>query len=150
MSPKNIKVTSVAPIGQIRPIDVTGPLSAHVKLSFKYLDCSNTKYDFKSRGTTYFVSLLERLKHVTNMKSSVLQSPYQQSLRNHSVNWGQDNVTERGFGIPNGKQLDDKAFQFCVTANAHGRVIGALIEHVFYVVWLDVDHQVYAKALGGR
>jgi hypothetical protein len=36
-----------------------------------------------------------------------------------------------------------EGWQFCLTANEHGRVHGIIIDDTFYVIWLDHDHQLY-------
>ncbi len=60
------------------------------------------------------------------------------------VNW--EDTTETGFGIPNEEQLVEQPWQFPLTSNQHGRVIGFFIGNVFYVVWLDPDHRLYQSA----
>jgi len=143
VSRKKITATRIESSSAIRALDVRETLKEHVKLSFKFLDFTSPKFNFTGRQSTYFTSLLDRLKIVTNMKATELQQPYQRTLRNHAIDWTYAGCTEKGFGIRNHQQLDDKAFQFSVSVNEHGRVAGALIDNTFYVVWLDPDHQVY-------
>jgi len=47
------------------------------------------------------------------------------------------------FGLPNEEQVVDTPYQFSLSSNEHGRVHGFLIDEVFYIVWLDPDHQLY-------
>lgn len=48
-----------------------------------------------------------------------------------------------GFGIPEMSNADELAWQFALSANEHGRVHGFLADNVFYVRWLDPDHNLY-------
>jgi hypothetical protein len=50
----------------------------------------------------------------------------------------------RGFGIPGQTEVDRKGWQFSLSANEHGRVHGFLVENVFFIRWLDPDHNLYA------
>ncbi|MBM7624797.1 hypothetical protein [Sporohalobacter salinus] len=67
---------------------------------------------------------------------------YNRVLRNHRINWNREEVTENGFGLP----LDDddgvlnESWQFSISRNKHGRVHGFIIDNIFYIVWLDPEH----------
>lgn len=66
------------------------------------------------------------------------------SLRCHPIDWNDPRVTEQGFGIPTEEQLVDTPYQlFQLSSNEYGRVHGFFIENIFYIVWLDADHQLY-------
>lgn len=76
------------------------------------------------------------------MKSGELKYPTVKALRNHFINW--EDTSQKSFGIPNEEFIVDRPFQFGISANAHGRIIGFFIEHVFYIVWFDPDHHTYS------
>ncbi|MBW4888268.1 hypothetical protein KXQ82_01010 [Mucilaginibacter sp. HMF5004] len=112
-----------------------------VKFSFKYLDTEHQSYLISDRDTDYFLKFLERIKTICRMTCASLKYPTVQSLRNHYINW--DHTTQDCFGLPNEEQLVDKPFQFGISANEHGRVIGFFINQTFYVVWFDPKHNTY-------
>jgi hypothetical protein len=64
------------------------------------------------------------------------------SLRCHPIKWSDTN--QDSFGIPNEEQLIDIPYQFSLSSNEHGRVHGFFIEEIFYVVWLDPNHDLYS------
>ena len=66
------------------------------------------------------------------------------SLRCHPIDW-KDTTEPYGFGIPNEEKIVlDPPYQFQISANEHGRVHGFFRDNVFYIVWLDPDHNLYA------
>lgn len=112
-----------------------------VKFSFKYLAVEHEVFNFQNKEVAYFTSLIHRLKHVCCLKCTELKYPTVKALRNHFIHW--EDTSQKCFGLPNEEQLVEQPFQFSISANEHGRVIGFFIEAVFYVVWLDVEHRVY-------
>jgi hypothetical protein len=65
-----------------------------------------------------------------------------QSLRYHPIKW-RETTEPNGFGIPNEKELVTVPYQFSLSTNEHGRVHGFFIEDMFYIVWLDPNHNLY-------
>ena len=65
------------------------------------------------------------------------------ALRFHRIDWQNDRVSVKTFGIRGWEEYDEAAWQFSISANEHGRVHGFLIDNVFYVVWLDPEHRLY-------
>ena len=67
------------------------------------------------------------------------------NLRCHPIDWSDPRVTEKCFGIPNEKQLVATPYQlFHLSANEYGRVHGFFTENIFYIVWLDPNHNLYS------
>jgi hypothetical protein len=101
--------------------------------------CLPTEDDQKPE---YLSRLLERLRDVSNYTVSRFRSEKHHGLRAHLHDWASTSE-------PNGyqhltEQLKQcEPWQFCLTANEHGRVHGILIDEVFYVVWLDHSHALY-------
>jgi hypothetical protein len=90
----------------------------------------------------YAPVLFDRLKQVSGMRLSEF-TRYNKTLRNHSHDWA--STTEADGYIHLSQQLQQcTPYQFSLTANEHGRVHGILIDEVFYVVWLDPAHNLYA------
>lgn len=123
-------------------IDKEGSHKELVKFSFKYLTVDNPAYSFNKKDSAYFIKFLERVSLVCKMKCSELQYPTLKALRNHYIKW--EDTTQTSFGLPAEEQLVDKPFQFGISANEHGRVVGFFIGSTFFIVWFDPDHNTYA------
>jgi hypothetical protein len=61
----------------------------------------------------------------------------------HRIDWENDRVSVRSFGIKGWEEHDEDAWQFSISANEYGRVHGFLYLGVFYIVWLDPEHRLY-------
>lgn len=75
------------------------------------------------------------------------QAP-RRGLRVHGHDWKKATAK---FGFPDSffEQHQDDCLQFSIS-KANGRVHGFLIENVFYVVWLDPDHNLYPTRESNR
>jgi hypothetical protein len=136
-TPKN----NLNPIAQSKEVLKIGTNNL-VKFSFKYLIKDNASFDFSGQEADYFLKLIDRFKDISSMTIKDFRANYSKSLRNHAIKWS--DTTEQAFGLPNEEQLVDEPFQFSVSSNKYGRVIGFFIEDVFYAVWFDNKHQLYA------
>ena len=119
------------------------PIAPYQGLSFsyKFLQTEHPKFSFNNRDSSYLVALLERLRNLSGLTALDLKLNRSSSLRCHPIDW--NDTSEECFGIPNEEQLVDTPYQFSVSSNEHGRVHGFFIEEVFYIVWLDPEHQLY-------
>ena len=111
--------------------------------SFKYLRTDHPKYTIEDRDDKYFLKLITRFSDLSAIPVQELLANKSRALRFHPIDWTQ--TTESGFGIADEDQIVDQPLQFSVSANKYGRVMGFLIDSVFYVVWLDHDHEVYRR-----
>tara|TARA_R110002126_G_scaffold54919_10_gene148221 strand:+ start:4979 stop:5416 length:438 start_codon:yes stop_codon:yes gene_type:complete len=112
----------------------------YLSFSFKYLD-NNEKFPTYFEDHGYLPTLMQRLIDISTMKRLELIQNNSQSLRCHKILW--KDVTEENFGLKNEDQLVDKPYQFQITANAYGRIHGFFINEVFYIRWLDPNHNLY-------
>lgn len=132
----------------IKPTQVK--IDEKISFSFKRLNVKtngkNLKFDYTICEQKYFNTLLERLKHVSNMTRAELRQPYNnKTLRCHQLNFTNDkSLSEKTFGII-GEDVDNDAWQFQLSEHEHGRVHGYFIENIFYIVWLDSKHELYSK-----
>ena len=112
-----------------------------VTFSFRHLSLSE-KYTFPAHALINYVqALFERLRSVSDMRVNEIKGAGK-GLRCHSIDW--TNTTEPdGFAHLSQQLRDCEPRQFSVSANAHGRVHGILIDNVFYVVWFDPNHALY-------
>lgn len=93
----------------------------------------------------YLATLLDRLKAVSGMTVSEFRANRDKALRAHTHDW--DRTSRKNGYVHLTQQLRDcEPWQFCLTANQHGRVHGILIDEVFYIVWLDPNHALYPGA----
>jgi len=127
------------------------PIKSDDKVSFNFrrltvkIDGKDSKFDYTCCEQKYFNTLLERLKHVSNMSRHDLTCAYNnKTLRCHPIDFANDKrLSEHTFGIT--EEVDKDAWQFQLSQSEHGRVHGYFVENNFYVVWLDPKHQLYSK-----
>jgi hypothetical protein len=114
-----------------------------LRYSFKYLDTSDPRFRIADRDGGYFRVLLARLKDLSTLRLSEFRGSRSGTLRIHRIDFRDQRVAARGFGIPGGESFDRYGWQFSLSANEHGRVHGFLVEDTFYIRWLDPDHNLY-------
>jgi hypothetical protein len=117
------------------------PLQQGITFSFKYFQDKHSKFSCNSKDATYWLTLLERLKALSSLTAQELLVNRSSSLRCHPIKW--EETSESKFGLPNEEQLVDTPYQFSLSSNEHGRVHGFFIDQVFYIIWLDPNHQLY-------
>lgn len=95
-----------------------------------------------AKSPLYAATLLERLREVSSMRVSEFRANRHKSLRAHPHDWTETSEKD-GYAHLTEQLKQCEPWQFCLTANEHGRVHGILIDEVFYVVWLDPEHKMY-------
>lgn len=113
-----------------------------ISFSFKYYQKDHQKFCCHQKQPFYWLTLLERLKALSSLTTQEILVNRSSALRCHPIKW--EDTSESGFGLSNEEQLVDTPYQFSLSSNQHGRVHGFFIDQVFYVVWLDPDHSLYA------
>ncbi len=113
-----------------------------LRFSFRYLDLKHKKFGIARRDGKYLSSILDRFKSLSEMRAKELLTSRSGSLRVHEITW-KDTSEPGGFTALNPQLREWPAHQFQVSANKHGRVHGFFIESVFFVVWLDPEHNLY-------
>ncbi|MDZ8257764.1 hypothetical protein [Nostoc sp. ChiQUE01b] len=86
--------------------------------------------------------MVDRLKALSSLTAQELLVNRSSTLRCHPIKW--EDISERAFGLPNEEQLVDIPYQFSISSNKHGRVHGFFLDEIFYIVWLDPNHLLYA------
>lgn len=124
-------------------IKATQSTSGNISFSLKHLQCNHTKFSFQNRNPQYLVTLLERLRDLSSMTVQEIRSNRSKVLRCHPISW--EKTTEICFGIRNEEQIVETPYQFSVSSNEHGRIHGFFIDDIFYIVWLDPEHKLYAN-----
>lgn len=113
-----------------------------LRFSFRYLDTTHPSFSIARCDRAYFRLLLARLREMSSLSVDEFRTSRPGTLRIHPINFGNDRVSVRSFGIPE-IDVDEKGWQFALSANEHGRVHGFLTEDTFYVRWLDPEHNLY-------
>ncbi len=90
----------------------------------------------------YTQTLMERLKDLSSWTVQRFTSEYNKTLRNHKHTW-EKTARPEGYVHLNAAYRELEGWQFCLTANEHGRVHGVIIDDTFYVIWLDCNHRMY-------
>lgn len=116
-----------------------------VRFSFRHLQI-NGKFGLPPAGEKpeYLSNLLDRLKSVSDFTVDRFRTEKSKALRAHKHNWT-ETTEPNGYSHLSPQLQDCEPWQFCLTANEHGRVHGILIDNVFYVIWLDHDHALYPE-----
>ncbi len=113
-----------------------------IKFSYKYANLSHEVFHLTGRDASYFIHLIQRLHDLCKYRVSELKSTKDSTLRFHFIDW--KDTTQTSFGLPNEEQLVEQPYQFSLSANKHGRIHGFFIDTVFYIVWFDPEHNLYA------
>ncbi|MBN1391888.1 MAG: hypothetical protein JW947_03690 [Sedimentisphaerales bacterium] len=110
--------------------------------SFKYLELTHRDFNLNLvNHEKYHAKLLHRLKDISGWSDTHFACTSSNALRAHKIDWSRPSIQETGFGILDREELDDMAFQFSISANEYGRVMGFLVDNTFFVRWLDPQHQ---------
>lgn len=134
----------IKPGSRIKSESKSDVLDELVRFSFKFYDSDHATFNCHDQEREYFWRLLGRIKDLSKEKIGSLTSVKPNSAtRFHRIDFSNDRVSVKGFGIPGWEEYNEDAWQFSISTNKHGRVHGFLIVNVFYVVWLDADHKLY-------
>jgi len=140
--PKKTKKINVRSQGSSSEIKRLGVEIPKVSFSFMYYQDDKENFSIRGRDVRYLEVLLRRLRDLSKLTVQEIVNNRSKSLRCHPIDW-QDTTEPNGFGIPNEDQVVVTAYQFQISANEHGRVHGFFRDNVFYIVWLDPDHNLY-------
>lgn len=144
MSSKKIKKADIRrqqSLSSINRLDIQIPEG--ISFSFRYYQDDKDKFSIGGRDAKYLASLLRRLRDLSQLNSQEVINNQSKSLRCHGIVW-KDTTEPNGFGIPNEAMLVNFPYQFQISANEYGRVHGFFSENIFYIVWLDPDHNLYS------
>lgn len=113
-----------------------------LRFSFKFFDRHDAEMCPATFQDGYTQTLMQRLRDLSTWKVSRFVGPLDRTVRNHTHDWAQTSRPQ-GFASLNVHFRAYPGWQFCLTANDHGRVHGIIIDDTFYVIWLDQDHNLY-------
>lgn len=113
-----------------------------ISFSFRHIERNHQKFRYSQCEAAYFCKVIERLSAMSDFTVQEIHSERSSSLRAHPIAWNTTSEPE-GFLHLNEQLRGSPPYQFSVSGNAHGRVHGFFLDHVFYVVWLDPGHSLY-------
>jgi hypothetical protein len=134
-----IRKTKLKRTGEITKIPAP---DVELRFSFKLFDVSDQEICPSVFPEGYTHTLMERLRDLSSWTVRRFTTTQDKAVRNHTHNWTNTSRPD-GFNALNELYRDFPGWQFCLTANAHGRVHGIIIDDTFYVVWLDPGHKLY-------
>jgi hypothetical protein len=115
-----------------------------LSFSFRYF-VSRPPFVVPGGSPTYLPALLERLRDLCTLTATELRANRHRALRCHRIEWA-DTTEPTGFAHLNPTlRAQAHPYQFSLSSNEHGRVHGFFAGDVFYVVWLDPEHQLYPR-----
>ncbi|EQB35055.1 hypothetical protein M948_18320 [Virgibacillus sp. CM-4] len=120
-----------------------------IVFSWRFFDRYNKLFSMGNSKREWFIGLIDCLSNVSKMKvMEFRQQSKKRGLRVHSHNWknatDKYNFTDEWFD-----QHSDDCLQFSIS-KANGRVHGFLIDNVFYIIWLDPEHNLYPPKESNR
>lgn len=116
------------------------PADSELRFSFRLFDPSDQDLCPPTFPDGYTQALMQRMRDLSSWTLSRFTGAPDKSVRNHMHNWDETS-RPNGFSNLNAHYRESPGWQFCISANAHGRVHGIIIDDTFYVVWLDRDHK---------
>lgn len=124
------------------PTGESSVLDKELVFSFKFYDEANDeKYCLSKFATDQIRTALQRLKEINCITLNDLRQ--KRSFYNfHDVDWSKTTI-KTGFRDRDLKELEP--FQFSL-ANVNGqktRVFGAMSGFTFYIVWFDLNHEIW-------
>jgi hypothetical protein len=113
-----------------------------LRFSFKLFDHTDAALCPRTFSEGYTQALMQRLRDLSSWSVRRFTSQPDKSARNHEHDWTRTTRPD-GFAFLNDHYRGYSGWQFCVSANEHGRVHGIIIGDTFHVIWLDKDHNLY-------
>jgi len=113
-----------------------------MSFSFQYIDLKHKKFNPDLAQQNYLNKLAERLRDLCCNSALDLQVCRSESLRAHPVDW-KDTTEPKGFAHLNPQLRDLPPYQFSISRDKHGRVCGFIVDDIFFIVWLDPNHNLY-------
>lgn len=123
--------------------DVVLPDAKTMQFSFKHLDSGNQKFPLDGCPIQFWPAMLREIQQYSLISHDDFIYPDAQAHR-HVVVW-EETTEPNGFSHLNYDQdVYSVPWQFQVGID-YWRVIGFVIDPIFYVVWVDPNHVLYPR-----
>lgn len=117
-----------------------------INFSFKYI-LEDETFHINREDASYFQHIIHRLQDLCSKTFMELMAERSSALRFHPIDWSDSRVSRDGFGMPREDDLYDEAYQFSISSNEHGRIVGFFTDQLtFNIVWFDKDHELYGDS----
>jgi hypothetical protein len=115
---------------------------AHIRFSFQYYDAFDDKYCLSKGSPEQVREALVRLGEINRNTFSEMDQKKKFYNFHPILDWGE---TKEAGGFPYSELNSLTAFQFSLPKVNGGkaRVFGAFSGETFYVVWFDLNHQIW-------
>jgi hypothetical protein len=115
----------------------------HLRFSFEFYDAGGARYCLSRFDSDQVRLALVRLKEVNQNTLQELQDK-RRVLHFHDVRW-EDTAEKKGFPVEVPDDLVPFQFALLGINNQRARVFGGLAASTltFYIVWFDLDHEVW-------
>jgi hypothetical protein len=113
-----------------------------IHFRFDHFDAEHPHFKDSNFPCEWASALLRRLKDLQRCTIDYFKKDrgFRKTQHVHPIEW--ENANLYSFGIHNGEEFDDDAWQFGLSKTA-GRVHGFFIDNLFYIVWLDPEHRLF-------
>ena len=124
----------------------TLPKNKPIVFSFEYYDTTNDKYCLSSWAPEQIKKALKRLKEINTKSFNELLHQGSRVYHFGEVIWEK---TVKKVGFPDSRVSKFSAFHFALLGvnQQRARVYGAYNEGVFYIVWFDLNHEIWPTFL---
>lgn len=124
------------------PRPLLAPNEKYIQFSFKHLDETNGKFLPQDCPHEFWPALMSRLKLYSHLTVEIFLDQNNPDRR-HLVDFGQ--TTEpNGFTTLDTEQLSyEEPWQFDLITWRPWRIVGLLVDEIFYIIWLDHGHRLY-------
>lgn len=113
----------------------------NIVVSFKYFDGLDLRFNFGAFENGFVREFFGRTQAICSMsRRDFVSYDRKGSLRIHKIDWSKSAFPD-GFTCLNEQLQQHTAFQYEVQSRC--RVYGFLIENIFYIVWVDPEHQAF-------
>jgi hypothetical protein len=123
------------------------PASPTLSFSFKLLDADHEVFNITQCYPQFWTALCLKLREYSSWtEESFRDINHDTTSHRHPIHFGPE-TTESGFRDLDIDQLGYlEPWQFGVgDSYSSWRVHGAILDGVFYVIWLDTEHKLYAR-----
>ena len=123
-------------------------------ISYEHLDLNNKKYSMDSitdnrEKINYYNDYLKKIKEYSELENfkKDIKGRYADRNHIHPIDWNDTRIREKSFTNLDSmlmEQIKGDCWQLGIN-NHSFRIHGFFISNVFYVVWLDPNHELYRR-----
>lgn len=126
------------------PAPILRPNENTIQFSFKYLDTSNPKFSIDDCPIEFWRALTRRLIQYSHLSVEIFLDQNNPDRR-HLIVFA-DTTEPNGFTNVDTEQLAYEApWQFDLETWQPWRILGILVDEIFYIIWLDHSHLLYPR-----